>query len=125
MSTGQQIVRAVLAGGAMGSLARVGLMLLVRQVAEDAALGTLVVNVLGCFSFGLCWALHGGGWSKVVVAGLFAGCFGAFTTFSTFAFECLQLLERGRTMMFVLHLFAQNLLGGLAMLGGVSFGRLL
>lgn len=118
-----QVVLAILAGGALGSVTRVGLVVLVRQATGDTALGTMAVNVLGCFAFGLCWSLHAGTWSKVVEFGLFAGFFGAFTTFSTFAFECLQLLERGRMLAFVFHFVGQNLLGGLALLLGLSLGR--
>ena len=54
---------------------------------------------------------------------MFVGFFGSFTTFSTFAFECLQLLERGRHVAFALQLVGQNLLGGLAMLSGLLLGR--
>ena len=118
-----QVVLAILAGGALGSVARVGLVVLVRQMTGDTVLGTMAVNVLGCFAFGLCWSLHAGNWPKFVEFGLFAGFFGAFTTFSTFAFESLQLLERGRMLAFVLQFVGQNLLGGLAMLLGLSLGR--
>ena len=51
--------------------------------------GTLVVNVVGCFLFGVVWSLEHerlliGDDTRVVIL---AGFMGAFTTFSTFIFE--------------------------------------
>lgn len=119
------MILAVLAGGALGAIARLGLTVAVKQVAGDPALGTFAVNALGCFLFGLCWALYGSTWSTAVAACVFTGFLGAFTTFSTYAFECLQMLEQGRHAAFALHLLGQNALGGLALWGGLSLGRAL
>ena len=118
-----QIVVAVALGGAVGALSRLGVSVLLRDVLGPFPLGTLLINVSGCLVFGLCWALHDGGWSRLVAACVFTGFLGAFTTFSTFAFESIQLLEEDRPGLFVLNLIANNVLGGLAMLGGLAIGR--
>lgn len=58
--------------------------------------GTLAVNVVGSFAFGLIIALAwGGGLSAGVVAGLGVGFCGALTTYSTFGYETLRLIDGG------------------------------
>lgn len=88
--------------GAMGTLARYGLTGLAQRVAPNIAggfpWGTLAVNVLGCFLFGLVWSLAESEWAvnshvRVVI---FVGFLGAFTTFSTYAFEAGQMLRDAR-----------------------------
>ena len=59
--------------------------------------GTLAVNLLGCFVFGLLFALfHRWGsphssWCLLLTTGVCGG----FTTFSTFANESMQMLQNG------------------------------
>jgi fluoride exporter len=58
--------------------------------------GTLVVNIAGSFLFGLVVALAGGGdLGTGMVAGLGVGFCGALTTYSTFGYETLRLVEGG------------------------------
>jgi CrcB protein len=82
-------------GGAFGAVARY---LMARWVDEQTnatlPLGTLAVNLLGCFWIG--W-LHGMGASVAGKLALFlsVGFIGAFTTFSTLSYETLRLLEEG------------------------------
>ena len=60
-------------------------------------LGTLMVNLLGCFVIGLLYAIFGRysstshPWCLLLTTGLCGG----FTTFSTFANESLQMLQNG------------------------------
>jgi len=79
-----------------------------------------VVNVLGCFAFGLCAALLQGRVSQAVYLGVLAGFFGAFTTFSAFAYDGSQLLEERRVAAFVLNVAVQNALGLGALCVGVA-----
>ncbi len=89
-----------IAGGA-GSVARYGLHRLVTSLWTGFPYGTLAVNVLGSLLFGLIWAATE---SRVASDGsnqaidqtrllLLVGFMGAFTTFSTFSFETVKLLE--------------------------------
>jgi fluoride exporter len=58
--------------------------------------GTFVINVAGSFILGLVSGLaqyHGLGPLPTTVVGI--GFCGAFTTFSTFSYESVRLLERG------------------------------
>lgn len=81
--------------------------------------GTLAVNVLGSFLFGMIAALaRGGDLSAGVVAGLGVGFCGALTTYSTFGYETLRLIDGGA------HLFALANVGisVAAGLGAASIG---
>jgi len=63
----------------------------------DFPWGTLVVNVAGSFVLGLVWqvgARHGV--SPALLALLGTGFCGALTTYSTFGFETVRLIETGR-----------------------------
>jgi CrcB protein len=87
----------VAVGGSLGAAARY---LLDRAIATRQAgpfpLGTLVVNVTGSVALG---ALLGWAARQEVPAGLLAwagtGFLGAYTTFSTFTYETVRLLEDG------------------------------
>lgn len=84
-------------------------------------IGTLVVNLLGCFALGLL----GGAAERAapelrLVLG--AGFLGAFTTFSTFGVEALDLLQRNVEA--ALLYLATSVVGGLiAAWGGLTLAR--
>jgi CrcB protein len=84
-------------GGAAGSLARYGLSGLVQHRAGFGfPWGTLVVNVLGCLLIGLSLRyLEGMRLAPEMRALVGVGVLGAFTTFSTFSYETVALLEDG------------------------------
>ncbi|GIV59053.1 MAG: putative fluoride ion transporter CrcB [Rhodothermaceae bacterium] len=110
----------IAAGGAVGAVLRYVLSGLIQQWAgPDFPWGTLGVNVAGSFVIGLLWALaeyasFGPRWTPFV----FVGVIGAFTTFSTYALECVNLLRDGEVRLALLNLLASNLLA----LGAVVLG---
>jgi fluoride exporter len=126
----QKIV-ALCLGGALGAVTRVGLTTVIdRQVAErwPHALrfpwGTAVVNLSGCFLFGLVWASlesHAGK-TAVLRAFLLAGFMGAFTTFSTFVFDIVRL-SHTRWSMALANVLLQNVMGSLLLVLGLFLGR--
>ncbi len=79
-------------GGALGALARYGLGGLAQGDRTGFPYGTLLVNLLGCLIIGFL-----GYWTEVGIArpelrlALGIGFLGAFTTFSTFSLETLNL----------------------------------
>jgi CrcB protein len=86
-------------GGALGSVARYACSTAAaRWLGAGFPYGTLFVNVAGSFAIGLLAALASSGRPSLGVdarAFLLIGVLGAFTTFSSFSFETLELARAG------------------------------
>lgn len=112
---------ALAAAGALGTLSRYGLSNLAdRYFGESFAWGTLSVNAVGCFLFGAVWSLSQEHLpiSAEMRTILLVGFAGAFTTFSTLAFETNGMLQSGDWLGAVLNLAANTVFGlGLLLLG--------
>ena len=91
------LVMGVASAGAIGAPARYLLDGFVqRRTRGSFPFGTFVVNLLGAFALGVITGLalhHGLGKAPKVLLG--TGFCGAFTTFSTFSHETMQLAEDG------------------------------
>lgn len=88
--------------------------------------GTLMVNLLGCFLFGMLFAVFGksNATDNTLYLLLTTGVCGGFTTFSTFANESVQMLQQGNTWGFVGYV-ATSVVAGLALIAlgyGVAKG---
>lgn len=121
----QNLVLLSLAGAA-GTLARYGMSELVSHLAgRKFPWSTLSVNLIGSFLFGLVWTLADERKLISPQAGLviLTGFMGAFTTFSTFAFESNQLFSSERWPLGLANLLAQNGLGLLAVIAGRTLAR--
>lgn len=110
--------------GALGSVARYGCGLAARQLFGAAfPWGTWTVNLLGCVFFG--WVIarcDRALLSEEARLILLVGFAGAFTTFSTLAFDTVSLAKEGRWMAAVANLVIQNLCGVAAILAGLRWG---
>lgn len=84
-------------GGGLGALARYRLTgLIAPRQQTPFPLGTLTVNVVGSFALGLLVRLGTNGTvSPTWLTWAGTGFLGAFTTFSTFTYETLRLVEDG------------------------------
>jgi CrcB protein len=117
----------LLAGaGAAGALCRYGLAGFAQRLAgERFPLGTLAVNLLGCLVFGLVWGWleNRAGFSPQTRAVVLTGFLGAFTTFSTFAFETATLLQGGQIAAAALNVTVQTVLGVALVFVGLALAR--
>lgn len=88
---------AVALGSAIGGVARYLMTIAVQPRHIAFPLGTLAVNILGCFLIGAIaqYSLTSGRLSPELRVLLISGFCGGFTTFSTFAFESLELIQAG------------------------------
>ena len=91
----------IAAGGAAGALMRYWMSSGIYAVlGRGFPYGTLSVNVIGSLFMGFCYVFMIERMDVSVEwrAGLMIGLLGAFTTFSTFSIETLNLLESGEPM---------------------------
>jgi fluoride exporter len=88
----------VMAGGAVGSLARYGVGLGTgRWFGPNYPWGTLAVNLIGGFAMGvLAGTLARMGGSEPTRALIGVGLLGGFTTFSAFSLDTVTMIERGQ-----------------------------
>lgn len=113
--------------GAAGALARHGLNTAASLLPGPAfPWGTSLANVLGCFLFGLIWALSE---QRTLIPKplgllLLTGFAGSFTTFSTYVYEAEILLQQGQWLILALKILGQNLLGFGALALGGRVGRI-
>lgn len=104
-------------GGGLGSVLRWWLAGLLPHKPGTFPLGILVVNVSGCFVFGL---LHGfcqgrDGWQLALLTGLLGG----YTTFSTFGWQTFDLIRTGHALTAAANALLSVLAGVLAAWAGV------
>lgn len=86
----------IAAGGALGAVSRFAMSHQVYQwLGRDFVWGTLAVNLLGSFLFGILTILLVEKFELSIEWRMFllVGFLGAFTTFSTFAFDTMMYLE--------------------------------
>ncbi|MEB3101652.1 fluoride efflux transporter CrcB [Ferviditalea candida] len=139
-ATGRQVVRAdkgrgakgtrmlwnailVGAGGFLGAMARYFVSeWYAKKVVSPIPLGTLTVNLLGCFLLGL---LAGRRADTQLLMFMGVGFFGAFTTFSTFKLESHQMLAGKRWLLFIVYTLSSYLIGIFLGLAGYMIGLLL
>ncbi len=115
-------------GGAMGALARYGLAGAVqRGLGSGFPWGTAVVNIIGCWLFGLFWAItvERGNLSADVRTFIFVGFLGSFTTFSTLISESGQLLTDSEMLAGLGNIAFQLITGFLLFFLGLATGRII
>ena len=89
--------------------------------------GTLIINILGSLVVGffVIWTtervLINPRWRLLVVVGF---C-GAFTTFSSYAFETMAYFEQGQWQMMLTNVLSNNILCLVAALAGMALARVL
>ena len=101
-------------GSFFGGALRYAVSLIMKNItAQIFPWATLSVNLIGCFLFGLIFALFGkySSVNSTLCLLLATGFCGGFTTFSTFANESLQMLQCGNILGFFAYVLASLVLG--------------
>ena len=124
---------AIAMGGAVGALLRWGIMLgMTNVLRESFPLGTLLVNVIGSLLIGVAFVClveriqtEGIATSPAFKSAVMIGVLGAFTTFSTFSLQTLEMFADGRGMAGSLYVISSVVLCLLATALGIGLARLL
>ena len=120
--TGAMVWLLIAVGGGAGAVARYGIGGWVQARAGFAfPWGTLVVNLLGSLLLGFALRyLEGVRVGPDMRALVSVGILGAFTTFSTFSYETVALLEEGAFSRALAYAIGSLVLGLLAVYAGIA-----
>lgn len=118
----------VAGAGALGAICRYLLgVAVVTRLHLEAPWATLLVNVLGCFAFGVFTHFAAqsaeGSLNLQLKLAILTGFLGAFTTFSTYSFDTIQIWQQRGANLAIAYVLAQNFLGWLAAGLGLLLGR--
>ena len=115
----------VAAGGAIGSVTRylVGGWI-ANRFGAAFPYGTFVINVTGSFIIGffLAFAQERAALSPYWRLFFAVGFVGGYTTFSTFEYEGIRLLQDGEMLLASVYLIGSVVTGGIAVFGGIVLG---
>jgi CrcB protein len=116
----------LIAFGAAGTLARYGLQGLVQnRTGGIFPTGTLAVNLFGCFLLGFLAQLT---FDRMIIpsewrTAITIGFFGAFTTFSSFGWETIKMIEDGEWWSAVAYVSLSVIAGLLLVLAGIKLAH--
>lgn len=109
-------------GGAIGAISRYCLGNIITKIYGSIfPYGTFCINIIGCFLMGLLMTvivdkgMLSPGWRLFLCVGVLGG----FTTFSSFGYETLTLLQEGNLLYSILYAGGSVFLGVLAAFMGV------
>lgn len=115
---------AVAVGGALGATARWAVSEMAGAAGFDLLWATFVVNTMGSLMLGFVVAYHTGSSrsSPLMIPFVGVGILGAFTTFSLFSVEVLELLREGSLGLALVYPIGTILVGAAAAFFGVRAG---
>ena len=121
-----QTVLAIAAGAIPGAAGRFYVTEAARAILGQSPWGTIAVNVLGSFILG--WVITANQerfqlWSPAVRLAIATGFCGAFTTFSTYGLETVQLLDQGGIVLAIAYCAGSAIAGLAAVWLGAGVAR--
>ena len=124
----EKLLWVVMAGG-VGTAARYGIVTLFGRfnTAGSFPWAIFTANMAGCYLFGMVWQAAEGKtfFNDHVRLAILVGFMGAFTTFSTFAFDNAQMVKAGRWGALALNLALNNGVGITLVFAGFRTSRAL
>jgi len=123
-----QSIMVIALGGALGALSRYGLGLWISSKwSQGFPLGTFIINITGAFLLGFLNIFF---IEKLTISplwrlGIGVGFLGAYTTFSTFGYETIMLLEGGSLLTAGLYTLLTVIIGFAGVALGVGLARIL
>jgi CrcB protein len=114
-------------GGFLGANARYLLgVWIATRLGATFPFGTFIINITGSFILGLIMGLLDAHvLAPAVRLSIGIGFVGAYTTFSTFTYETLRLIENGSALLATANVVGSVVAGMLAVVAGVVAGRAL
>ncbi len=112
-------------GGGTGAVLRYAVQGLVQPRGSVFPFGTLIVNISGCLVIGFLMALFTGPYliREEYHLGIITGVLGGYTTFSSFGWETMQLLEGRQWGMALLYVGISVMVGLLATFAGIRLSQ--
>lgn len=112
-------------GGGVGAVLRVALQGVVQPQNSLFPWGTWVVNVSGCLAIGFLMALFTGPYviRPEYRMGIVWGVLGGYTTFSSFSWEAMQLMEQRQWGLALLYVGSSAIVGLLATFVGIRLSQ--
>jgi len=126
MTISSSQIIAIMLGGSLGALMRYIISTWVNtKIDANFPFGTLTVNVIGSFLMGFLaiWLVEKLGLNPLLRLAIFVGFLGAFTTFSTFSMETLNLFEEGFALRALLNMMINVTFTVLAVWLGAVLGK--
>ncbi|MCK5780883.1 MAG: fluoride efflux transporter CrcB [Psychrilyobacter sp.] len=110
-------------GGALGAVSRYLIdFFITNNYPGELPLGTLAVNLVGCLIIGIVFVIF---YHDIIHTRfnpfIITGFLGALTTFSSYAYATLLLIEKGNFLLAGINLLANNLFGVLFAFLGAKF----
>lgn len=104
-------------GGGIGAVLRYATILLCEKYQRPFYVATFIVNVVGSFFMGIMVAMIFQ--NQSIFAFITVGVLGGYTTFSTFAFDLVRLLQQRKQSIWFMYAFLTLLTSFGAFLGGI------
>ena len=112
-------------GGGAGALLRYAVQGVVQPKGSVFPVGTLIVNISGCLVIGFLMALFTGPYviREEYKLGIIVGVLGGYTTFSSFGWETMQLLQGRQWGIALLYVGLSVMVGLVATFAGIRLSQ--